>query len=501
MNVRKFSLAFAIGVWSQGEVLVFNKQGERKMSLEETVLNYLSEKESLLISLAKDIWDHPQVALQESYGSKQIADQLEKEDFSVKRGVAQMPTAFIASWGEGKPIIGILGEYDALPELSQKVSPEKEPLGQGGPGHGCGHNLLGVGSLGAAVALKEAMEKHKIKGTVRYYGCPAEETLVGKVFMIRDGIFDDLDAAITWHPFYTNSVWWSSSNALNSFKVNFHGVAAHAGSDPEAGRSALDAVVLTDVGINYLREHIIQEARIHSVITNGGSVPNVVPAYAQVWYYIRAPRRDQVEEVYQRVLDIVKGAALMTGTTSDVEFITGCYNYVPNEVIGEIMTEKLKKVGPPKFTDEEKAFAKQLIATLAPGEVEKALRSLKLTREEAGDLCDKIFDQVGGFGSKGHVMGGSTDIGDISQITATGQVITCGRPLGVASHSWQNTASCGSGIGFKGMITAAKALALTALDLMTKPNVLKAAQDEFKKVTGGKEEYKTPIPEGTVVPV
>ncbi|UCF57384.1 MAG: amidohydrolase, partial [Deltaproteobacteria bacterium] len=376
------------------------------MNLEETALNYLSENESLLISLSKDIWDHPQAALRETYGSKQIADQLEKEGFSVRRGVAQMPTAFIASWGEGKPIIGILGEYDALPELSQKVSAEKEPIERGGPGHGCGHNLLGVGSLGAAVAVKRAMEKDDIEGTVRYYGCPAEETLVGKVFMARDGVFDDLDAAITWHPWYTNSVWWSSSNAMNSFKINFHGVAAHAGDAPEAGRSALDAVILTDVGVNYLREHTIQEARIHCVITNGGSVPNVVPAYAQIWYYVRAPRREQVEHIYQRVLDIAKGAALMTGTTSDVEFITGCYNYLQNDVIGEIMTEKMKKVGPPQFTDEDKTFAKQLIATLSPGEVEKSLGSFKLTREEAGDLCDKVFDQVGGLGMKGGVIGG-----------------------------------------------------------------------------------------------
>ena len=472
------------------------------MSLEETALNYLSEKESLLIGLSKDIWDHPQVALRETYGSQQIADQLEKEGFSVRRGVAQMPTAFIASWGEGKPIIGILGEYDALPELSQKVSAEKEPMEQGGPGHGCGHNLLGVGSLGAAVAVKKAIEKDDIiKATVRYYGCPAEETLVGKVFMARDGVFDDLDAAITWHPWYTNSVWWSSSNAMNSFKINFNGVAAHAGDAPEAGRSALDGVILTDVGVNYLREHVIQEARIHCVITNGGSVPNVVPAYAQIWYYVRAPRREQVEHIYQRVLDIAKGAALMTGTTSAVEFITGCYNYLPNGVIGEIMTEKMKKVGPPEFADEDKAFAQQLIATLSPGEVENALRYFKLNREEAGDLCDKVFDQVGGLGMKGGVIGGSTEVGDVSHITPTGQLNTCCKPLGVAQHSWQNTATCGSGIGFKGMMLAAKALALTALDLMAKPDVLKAAQDEHKKATGGKERYKTPLPEGTVAPV
>lgn len=463
--------------------------------IEDHVLKYLSGSQDRLIKLARNIWDNPEPALQEFYASDLIASELEKAGFGVKKGVGQMPTAFVASWGEGEPIIAILGEYDALPSLSQKVSAEKEPIVEGGPGHGCGHNLLGVASLGATLAVKEAMKENNIKGTIRYYGCPAEETLVGKIFMARDGVFDDLDAAIAWHPWYTNSVWWSSSNALNSFKVNFHGVAAHAAEAPEAGRSALDGVLLTDVGINYLREHTIPEARMHGVITNGGSVPNVVPSYAQAWYFVRAPRRDQVEEIYQRVLDIIKGATLMTGTTSDLEFLTGCYNYLPNDVIGEIMLEKMKRVGPPpKFSDEDKTFAKQLIATLSPGELEKSLRYFRLTREEAGDLCDKVFDQVGGMNIKGGIMAGSTDVGDVSQITPTGQITTACMPLGVAAHSWQNTASAGSGIGFKGMMFAAKVMAFTALDLMTKPDLLKAAQDEFEKAIGGKE-YTSPLPD------
>jgi aminobenzoyl-glutamate utilization protein B len=288
---------------------------------------------------------------------------------------------------------------------------------------------------------------------------------------------------------------------MNSFKIDFHGVAAHAGDAPEAGLSALDAVVLTDVGVNYLREHVIQEARIHCVITNGGSVPNVVPSFAQIWYYVRAPFRYQVEDIYQRVLNIAKGAALMTGTTSEVEFITGCYNYVQNVVIGELMTEKMKKIGAPQYSEEDKALAKKLIATLKPGEVEKTLGTFKLTREEAGDLCETVFDQVGGLGEKGGVIGGSTEVGDVSYITPTGQVNTCCKPLGVAQHSWQNTASSGSAIGFKGMMLAAKVLALTTLDLVTKPDVLKAAHEEFQKVNGGKEKYQSARPEGTKAPV
>jgi aminobenzoyl-glutamate utilization protein B len=464
------------------------------MNVEDKALNYLAANEDKLIDLAKDIWEHPELGLQETRSSRLLVDELEKAGFSVAIGVDQMPTAFVASWGEGKPIIGILGEYDALPGLSQKVSATREPIEEGAPGHGCGHNLLGVGSLGAALAVKEAMEKDEIKGTIRYYGCPAEETMLGKIFMARAGVFDDLDAAITWHPFYANTVWWCSLLAMNSFKVNFHGVAAHAAAAPEAGRSALDGVQLMDIGVNYLREHIVQEARIHCVITNGGEAPNVVPPFAQVWYYVRAPRREQVDEIYSRMLDIAKGAALMTGTTFEIDFLTGGYDVLPNDRLGELLWEKLKQVGPPKFTDEEKDFARKLQATLPPDAVENTLRPYGLTREEVGDpLCEKIVEPF----DKGKVLPASTDVGDVSHITPTAQITTCCQALGTPAHSWQNTASVGSSIGFKGMMLAAKALALAALDLETKPDILKAARDEFQKQTGGKK-YVSPLPEGTV---
>jgi len=456
------------------------------MNIEENALSYLKAKEGELTGLAKDIWDHPQLGLEESYAAELISGQLEKGGFSVRRGIAQTPTAFIGSWGEDKPIVGILGEYDALPGLSQKVSNKKEAIIKGGPGHGCGHNLFGIASLGAALAVKETMERDKIKGTIRYYGCPAEETLTGKVLMARDGVFDDLDAAITWHPMAANTVWNSSSLAMNSFKFNFHGISAHAGASPEMGRSALDAVMLTDIGINYLREHVIQETRIHCVITNGGLAPNVVPDYAQVWYYIRAPHREQVEETYARVLDIAKGAALMTGTTYDVEFIIGCYDYLPNDVLGKVILEKLKKVGAPSFTGEEKAFAEQLQATLQAGAIDSLIKSFGLTKEEVGyPLCDKILDRADSF-AKGKILPGSTDVGDVSYITPTAQCTTTCTALGIPVHSWQSTATFGSSIGFKGMMVAARTLALTALDLETKPDILKMARDEFKKEIGGK---------------
>ena len=465
------------------------------MSKETSILSYISDNEEKFINMAKDIWDHPQVALQETYASKLIADELENAGFLVERGIAQMPTAFVATWGHGKPVIGILAEYDALPGLSQKLSAVKDPVAEGEPGHACGHNLYGVGCLGAALAVKQVMESEGITGTIKFFGCPAEETLVGKVFMARAGAFSDSDAAVTWHPMYANTPWNGSSNALNSFRLNFHGVSAHAGSNPEMGRSALDAVMLTDVGVNYLREHIIQEARIHCVVTSGGLAPNIVPDYAQVWYFVRAPQRSQVDEIYPRVIDIARGAALMSGTSLDVEFITGGYDYLPNAVINNLVLDKMKIVGPPNFSGEDKAFANKLKETLQEGVVEAAVKEYGLPVEDIGNpLCEKILDSAGGF-AKGDIRTGSTDVGDVSHITPTGQFTTCCKPIGVAGHSWQCTASSGSGIGFQGMMVAAKTMALTVLDLETRPEILLAARDEFNKSKGGVQ-YVTSLPSG-----
>lgn len=462
------------------------------MDLEKTILSYLGENQHELIKLARSIWEHPELGLQESYAAERIAERLEAAGFAVTRGVGQMPTAFVASWDKGRPIIGLLGEYDALPSLSQKVSPEKVPVESGAPGHGCGHNLLGVGALGAALAAKEALERAGLEGTVRYYGCPAEETLVGKVFMAREGVFDDLDAALTWHPGYVNSLWAATSTAMNSFKVDFHGVASHAGGAPEAGRSALDGVQLMDVGVNYMREHIIQEARVHCVITEGGRAPNVVPPHAQVWYYVRAPNRSQVESIYDWMLDIAEGAALMSGTRHEIDFLTGCYNTLNNDVIGDLLMEKMRIVGAPRYTADEKALARELQATFPPGSIEKALRRYKMSRQEVGDpLCEKVFDPY----DKGEVMGGSTDVGDVSYITPTAQITTCCRALGTPGHSWQNVVASGSGIGYKGMMVAAKTLALAALDLETRPDLLRAARAEFEEKTEG-QPYASPLPEG-----
>jgi len=464
------------------------------MNLEEKALTFLDAWEGQLVEMAKAIWHHPELGIQETFASNLLAEELGRAGFAVDMGVGQMPTAFVASWGAGDPIIGILGEYDALPGLSQQVSPSRAPIEEGAAGHGCGHNLLGVGALGAALAAKEAMESANLKGTIRYYGCPAEETLVGKVFMARDGVFDDLDAALTWHPSYVNSVWASISSALNSFKVSFYGIAAHAGAAPEAGRSALDGVQLMDVGVNYMREHVPQQARIHCVITEGGGAPNVVPAFAQVWYYVRAPNRQQVDQIYAWMLDIAKGAALMTGTTYDVELLAGCYNTLSNDVLGDLLMERMRHVGAPQFTGEDKALARALQETFPPGSIERGLEHYKMTREEIGDpLCETILEP----GNKGEVTGGSTDVGDVSHIVPTAQINACCEALGTPGHSWQNVVTSGSSIGFKGMMFAARTLALTALDLAARPALLKAAREEFEGRTGGNK-YESPLPEGTV---
>jgi aminobenzoyl-glutamate utilization protein B len=441
------------------------------MDAKAIILDHINNQDEKLCYIAKEIWDHPQVALQEEFASALLAKELEEDGFSIEWGVGQMPTAFVATWGEGKPIIGIVGEYDALPGLSQELSTTKVPIKTGGPGHGCGHNLYGTACMGSVMALKAAMEQHQIKGTLRFYGCPAEETLVGKTFMARAGAFDDLDAAISWHPGSSNIVWNGSSLAMNSFKVNFYGVASHAGGAPHLGRSALDGVMLMDVGVNYLREHVMQESRIHSVITSGGQAPNVVPAYAQIWYFVRAPRRDQVDEIYARMLDIAKGAALMSGTTHDIEFITGCYDVLPNDTLSNLLLEKLKEAEGIKFTEQERSFAKELQATFPQGSVKRDFEwmqkssSIDLPREA---INDPLWEQVLPHSDTPPLMGGSTEVGDVSWITPTGQLTTCCWPLGTPGHSWQTVASSGSSIGAKGMIFASKAMALAALETIWK---------------------------------
>ena len=457
--------------------------------MENKALEYLTQNEEKLNSLAAEIWARPEIAFEETFAAGKIADVLEKAGFSVEKNVGKMPTAFVATWGSGGPVIGVLGEYDALPGLSQKVAAEKSPVAENAPGHGCGHNLLGVAGLGAALAVREAMAANGLTGTIRYYGCPAEETLAGKVHMAKEGVFHDLDAAVTWHPGYLNTVSNVSMAALNSFKVNFYGTAAHAGAAPQLGRSALKGVTLMENGVHYMREHITPKARIHSVISNGGNAPNVVPDYAQIWYYVRAPKRRQVDRIYAWMCDIAKGAALMTQTSHDIEFLTGCHDVLPNQTIGRVMFEKMKQVGPPEWSVEETAFAEKLQAGFPEDAVRKSLGFYRMTAEEIGaPFCSIIKapeDRV-------RTMGGSSDVGDVSYITPTAQFSTCCQVLGASAHSWPVAACSGSSIGFKGMMMAAKILALTVLELAVKPELLQKAREEFNETTKGNP-YVSPL--------
>lgn len=463
------------------------------MSFHQEATGYVEELRDTLISIAKDIWEHPQTGFRETYASDLISAALSQAGFCVSKPVAGIDTAFVAEWGSGTPVIGLLGEYDALPGLSQRVSPSQEPVEPGAPGHACGHNLLGVGALGAVLAVQRVMLRNGIGGTLRYFGCPAEETLMGKVFMAREHLFDGVDAILTWHPMYANTLWAASSAALNSFKLSFYGRSAHAASSPEVGRSALDAVMLTDVGINYLREHVVQDARIHCVVTHGGEAPNIVPAYAQSWYYVRAPRRSEVEEIYERVLNVARGAALMTDTSLEVELVAACHEYLPNGVLQQALLKNMQQLGPPQFDAQDIDFARQLQATLPSGMVDDALRSYGLSRDDAGGpLCTAVLKEVGTL-RKGNVQPVSTDVGDVSQLAPSAQFVACCMPLGVPLHSWQAVASCGSSIGFKAMIWASKVLALTALDVVQSHDVVGSAHEEFVAASGGRE-YVCPIP-------
>jgi aminobenzoyl-glutamate utilization protein B len=463
----------------------------------QTGLAWIEQNTPQLITLAQAIWEYAEIGFKETRSAAAQAAFLEKEGFSIKLGVAGMPTGLVATYGQGGPIIGYLGEFDALLGVSQKPVPYKDPVQEGCPGHGCGHNLLGVASLAAAIAMKREIEAGHVTGTVRYYGCPAEENGDGKGFMAKYGLFDDLDAAISWHPGSMNTASTHSNLAINSVKFAFHGRTAHAGGAPHMGISALDAVELMNVGVNFLREHIIQDARIHYVITNGGGQPNVVPDYAEVWYYVRAPRRQDLEPIYQRVLRIAEGAALMTGARLDVKFQDGLYNYLPNAVITDSLQESLNKVGGPKFTEEEKVFAREMEKSFAPGQKESALRANKIPLEY---LNVSLHEDIAPDFDPGGIGHGSTDVGDVSWIVPTGQLTTATFVLGSAGHSWQNTAASGMGIGHKGMIIAAKAMAMTGLELMTNPERLQKAKEAFRKDTEGRP-YVSPLPADMMTPV
>lgn len=455
-------------------------------------VDWVEKHKPQLIEISDKIWELAELGLLEFKSAALLADTLEEYGFQVQRGVADMPTAFVAEFGKGRPIIGMMGEYDALPGLSQKAVPTREPIIEGAPGHGCGHNIHGTSALGGAIATKIAMEQNNLKGTIRFYGTPAEENYGGKLFLIRDGFFDDVDAVISHHPGRVNSAFIGSSNAIKSCKFHFYGKTAHAAGAPELGRSALDAIELMNVGVNFLREHIIDDARIHYVIEQGGTQPNIVPDYARSWYFVRAPEMDQLEFIYQRILKIANGADLMTGTTHTVEEQIGYQNVIPNKKLSTLIITNMREIGPPQYDTKEIQFSKIIIQDLTLDEKRATLRTLKHPRwDEFIDvtLCDTVEDPW----DEGLVWPASSDVGDVSWKAPTLEFYTTTSALVDPFHSWRTVAHSGMSIGHKSLIFAAKTLATTALDLLTKPEALRQVQEEFKKRMKGKI-YKSPLP-------
>ena len=463
----------------------------------QIALNWVDKNSDLIIDVNDKIWEYAEVGLQEFKSSKLIADTLAEHGFNVDLGVAGMPTALVATWGSGKPVIGIQGEYDALPGVSQKKLPYSEPLIEGAPGHGCGHNIYASSGVGGVIASKVALEAEGFKGTVKFFGCPAEETLVGKVFMVRDGLYKGVDAVLGHHIGTVNSVGLGSSNAMNSAKFEFYGTSSHAGSTPWQGRSALDAVELMNIGVNFMREHVVPQARIHYVIEQGGGQPNVVPPYARVWYFVRAPSRDTVEHIYNWICEIADGSAKMTKTKHEIKFLTGVYNKLPNKTLAEIVVKNMREIGAPVFSKEELEFARIIGEQIDP----ESKRTSGYACPGWEDLMDvdlntNIIDPWG----EGRVSGGSTDTSDVSWQAPTAEFNTGSRVLGAPGHHWMMTATSGMGIGHKNAIFAAKTLAYTTIDLLNEPEILKKAWEELEKRKGGRV-YKSPLPKDLKPPL
>lgn len=428
-----------------------------------------------LVSLADRIWGFAETALRETRSAALLADYAERQGFRVERGVAAMPTAFVASYGAGRPVIAVLGEYDALPGLSQKAVPERAVLQEGAPGHGCGHNLFGAASLGAAIAVKELMAAGKLPGTVRYYGTPAEEAIGGKAYMVREGLFRDVDVALAWHPADRTHADMEGGQALVDVIVEFHGRTAHAAFDPWNGRSALDAAELFTHGVNMMREHVKPSVRMHYVIPDGGDVPNVVPDHAKVWLWARDFERKGVDDVLARLRKVAEGAALMAGVTGKVSVQAGDYEILVNEAGARLLDANLRWVGPLAFTREEEAFARELqkAAGVEPSGMDATIGPLEGQEKE----------------------GGSTDVGDVSWNVPTLHVSVVTAPRGVPWHAWPVVAAGGMSIGHKGMMLAAKTLAATMVDLFDDPAARETVRSEFERKTQGLV-YRPYIPDG-----
>ena len=466
------------------------------MEMVNEIKKLVDAKKEAFLHAGDLVWEYAEIGFKEFQSAKALTDVLKAEGFAVEEGVAGIPTAFVASWGEGKPIIGLLGEYDALPALKHAAGdPVESSEIVSENGHGCGHNLLGAGALGAAVAVKEYMQAHGLKGTIRYYGCPGEEFGSGKMFMARAGLFDDLDAAFTWHGGAYNAITADHSLANLCAYFKFKGRTSHAAGSPHLGRSALDACELMNVGCNYLREHILPDERIHYAYTDvGGSAPNVVQDHACVFYYVRSPRLYQVLDLYERVKDVARGAALMTGTQLEIVLNDGLCDYVPNDTLSKLLYESFCEAGGPKFSEEEKALAAEFAKTFDPAAVADKARTLAahFGPEVAEKYKDQILvEDIFPYHASDMISSGSTDVGDVSYCAPTAQMNVSTWALCTTGHTWQVTAQSGSDIGRTGTVKAAEVLALASIKAMQNPELLEKAKEEWKKTTGGK--YVCPV--------
>ena len=437
-------------------------------SIDQNVINHKKQFSDLAI----EIWNHAEMGYQETKSSNLLAYELEKEGFTITKNVADIPTAFIAEYGSGGPVIGILGEFDALPGLAQSNSPFKEVIDNGtGAGHACGHHLFGAASAWAAVAVKEWLEFNGIKGRVRFYGTPAEEGGSGKVYMVREGLFDDVDIVLHWHPDDINSANSRTSNSNKSAKFTFNGISSHAAGAPEKGRSALDGVESMNMMVNMLREHIPQESRIHYVITKGGLAPNVVPDLAEVYYYVRHPEMRLVEELFNRVVKTAEGAAIGTDTKMTYEVMHGNYSLLPNDIIQKIMHQNLATFGGIKYSDKEIEYAKTIYKTF-----------LEPTMEIGSQEFVSDYTTSHSYGS--------TDVGDVSWVVPTAGIRIATWVPGTAAHSWQAVAAGGTSIGLKGAELAARTISATAVEIFTNPYIIQEAKQELESRVGASFEYK-----------
>ncbi|MFT4032406.1 MAG: amidohydrolase [Siphonobacter sp.] len=439
------------------------------------VLNALEKKSSYYGTISKKIWDYAEVGYQETKSSTLLQDELKKEGFSIKAGVAGIPTAFIATYGSGKPVISILAEYDALPGLAQQAVPERSPIEGQRAGHACGHHLFGTGSTAAAIAVKDWLKQSGKSGTIQLIGTPAEEGGSGKVYMVRDGIFDNTDVVLHWHPGDENAANPSSSLANISGKFRFYGVSAHAAAAPDRGRSALDGVEAMNDMVNMMREHIPSDTRVHYIITKGGEAPNVVPDFAEVYYYARHKDRTVLQNVWKRITKAAEGAALGTETRMELEVIGGVYNLLSVETLASVMHKNLQTVGGFTYTDEEKKFADKISETFGAS---------------FGSITRPGSNQIAPFSAASLLGSASTDVGDVSWVVPTVGLTAATWVPGTAAHSWQAVAAGGTSIGVKGMMVAAKTIALTAIDLYNDPALIKKAHQEWEEARGKNFHYE-----------